>query len=74
MASAEVGGTCLAICGTKLSVRSASDMLPPDALQVWTEVLAPTPTKREASLHKRIGISPYRLKEYKRNKKAAARH
>ena len=55
--------------GTKPCGCSASDILPHDALQIWTEVLAPTPIKRDASLNTRIGIFLYRLKEYKRNKK-----
>ena len=55
--------------GTKPSPRSAADILPPDALQLWTAVCAPTPAKREANITRRIGLFIYKLKEARRTKK-----
>ena len=55
--------------GTKPSRGSASDLLPPDALQLWTTVLTPTGPKREATVTRRIGIFLFKLKEAKRTKR-----
>jgi hypothetical protein len=55
--------------GTKVARASSPEALPSDALQLWTAVCLPSPSKREAAITRRIGIFLFQIKEAVRTSK-----